>query len=67
MMRPTPVEKIMVNPSIAGFGWSEQTASPKRLGSFDTHRLRGSCASISLAPGRWRNANLHGRRGSAGT
>ena len=43
------------------------TVSPTREGSFDTHRLRGSQASTSLAPGRWRNANLHGRRGSAST
>ena len=43
------------------------TASQTRGGNFDTHLLRGSRASTSLAHGRWRSANLHGRRGSAST
>lgn len=42
-------------------------ASRPRGGNFATRHPRGSCTSTSLAHDRWRNANLHGRRGSAST
>ena len=47
--------------------WWRATMSPTRGGNFDTHRLRGSRTSTSLADGPLGSASLHACRGSMST